>query len=93
MTQAEAAEDMKLSTKKLNEMATWETEMALSSEKLREMEAWEIEMVNMDPDVNAISLWYNDQELLFTCNSAEGLFASDLRQAWSRKTGFPAHVV
>ena len=51
LTQAEAAEDMKLSTKKLNEMATWETEMASSSEKLREMEAWEIELVNMDPDV------------------------------------------
>ena len=93
MTQAEAAEDMKSSTKKQNEMATWETETALSSEELRKMEAWEMEMMNMDPDANTISLWYNDQEFLFTCNSAEGVFASDVRQAWSIKTGFPARVV
>ena len=56
MTQAEAAEDMTSSTKKQNEMATWETETALSSEELRKMEAWEMEMMNMDSDANAISL-------------------------------------
>ena len=99
LIQEEPAQDTTLATEVMNEEAAWETEMAngLLSFQLQVTQdancSSDMDGLDMDPELNTISLCYQDHELLFTCKSAEGSFASDLRQAWSAKTGFPAHVV